>query len=132
MILGIDFGLRNIGLAVSAGQLAEPLEQFKYLDLDKALEKLAEICQLHQVKKIVVGLPDGPIVSQVKDFSNQLKTKTQLPVIFQDENLTSKQAIVKSLHMGQQKRRGFQHAIAASLILQEYIDSHEVSLVELR
>jgi RNase H-fold protein (predicted Holliday junction resolvase) len=76
MILGIDFGLKNIGLALSAGQLAEPLEQFKYLDLDKALGKLADICQLHQVEKIVVGLPDGPIVSQVKDFSNQLKMKT--------------------------------------------------------
>jgi len=131
VILGIDFGLKNIGLAISAGQLAEPLRQFNYQVKSQALKEIVQTCQKNKINKIVVGLPDGPIEPQVKNFSYQLKKSLSLPIEFQDENLTSQDAIKKSLHMGRSKRQNLKHAIAASLILQAYIDKHQQSLVEL-
>lgn len=122
MILGIDFGLKNIGLAISSGELAEPLLEFKVTSLAKTLTKIQRLCQQYEVDKIVLGLPDGPIEKPVKKFASQLRTRTGLPVIFQDETLTSHEAVKKSLHMSLKKRRQSRHAVAASLILQLYLD----------
>jgi len=122
MFLGIDFGLKHIGLALSQGELAEPLGEIKNGDLVKVVKQINQLCQDHGVDQIILGLPSGPLEAQVKAFGRQLESGLGLPVIFSDETLSSQEALAKSLHMGQQKRRQLQHAVAASLILQDYLD----------
>ena len=69
MILGIDYGLKKIGLALAEGNLAEPLSVIK---TDLSTKKIVNLCQENKVDKIVVGLPEGKIVSQVKKFAEKL------------------------------------------------------------
>ncbi|MBU1931942.1 Holliday junction resolvase RuvX [Patescibacteria group bacterium] len=123
MILGIDFGLKNIGLALSAGELVEPLGHLKSLSLDKTISRINQLCQDHQIEKIVIGLPQGSLKLRIEQFTTQLKKVINLPIIFQDETLTSQEAVKKSLHQPLKKRQQSQHAIAAALILQAYLDS---------
>ena len=126
--LGIDFGLRKIGLAISEGKLAEPLEVIRSKDLktSKTIQKVTDICEKQTVDKIVVGLPESGIVNQVKRFGEALRRTTQLPVVYQEETLTSQDAVVKMIEGGRSKkfRRQKEDAIAAAIILQNYLEGN--------
>jgi putative Holliday junction resolvase len=123
MILGIDYGLKKIGLALAESGLATPLTVLKK---DLSIKRIFEICRQHRVEKIVVGLPEGKIVPQVKKFAKKLSREAKIPVVFQDETLTSQEAIAKMIEAGkgQKARREKEDAAAAALILQTYLDSH--------
>ena len=75
---------------------------------------------------ISIGLPEGKIVPQVKQFAEELSQKTGIPVIFQDETLTSQEAVAKMIMAGKRRkaRREKEDAVAAALILQSYLDTH--------
>jgi len=120
-ILAIDFGLKNIGLAISSGELVEPFGQIKVSHHFKAIDKLVSLCQQNQIKLIVVGLPEGKLVKKIKEFGHQLKKAANLPLVFQDETLTSKQAVKKMIEAKKplKKRQKQKHMISACLILQE-------------
>lgn len=123
-ILGIDYGLRKIGLAISEDNLVEPL-----LVVSNQLSifgKIARICQKYSVKKIIVGLPESGIIDKIKHFAGELAKITGLPVVFQDEVLTSKEAIAKMIEAGRKRkfRRQKEDAVAAAIILQSWIDKN--------
>lgn len=122
-ILGIDYGLRKIGLAISVGELAEPLSVVS--NKQSIINKISKICQKHEVEKIIIGLPEGKIVEKVKEFGQKVAELTGLPVIYQDESLTSKEAVAKMIEAGKKRkaRQRFEDAIAAAIILQSYIDN---------
>lgn len=122
-ILGIDYGLRKIGLAISEGELAEPLSVVS--NKQSVTNKISKICQKQKVEKIIIGLPEGEIVEKVKEFGQKVADLTGLPVIYQDESLTSKEAVVKMIEAGKKRedRQRVEDAIAAAIILQSYIDS---------
>jgi len=122
--LGIDFGLNNFGLAVSEGMLAEPLGQIRVFSPQQAVSKLISTCQENQVQKIVIGLPEGRLMEKVRKFGEQLKQAINIPVVFQDETLTSKEAIEKMIEAQKplKKRQKQRHVFSACLILQSYLD----------
>lgn len=123
-ILGIDFGLKNIGLALSEGELAEPFGQLKITTMAFLVEKLKTICLEQKIELIVLGLPEGKIATVVKQFGQNLQKTINLPLVFQDETLTSKEAIAKMIEAKKSllKRKKEEHIIAACLILQAYLD----------
>jgi len=123
-ILAIDYGLKKIGLALTEGDLAEPLSVISHQP--SVFKKISGICQKHGVEKIVIGLPEGKMVKKVKEFGQKVAKLTGLPVIFQDETLTSKEAIAKMIEAGRGRktRREKEDAIAAAIILQTYLNSH--------
>jgi len=122
-ILGIDFGLKNIGLALSESELAEPFGQLKITTIALLVEKLKKICLEQKIELIVLGLPEGKIATPVKQFGQNLQKTINLPLIFQDETLTSKEATQKMLEIGKPlKKRREDHVFAACLILQAYLD----------
>ena len=121
--LGIDFGLHNLGLAYASGPLAEPFGQHHYQDSSKALKFLHRLIQDQSINVIVIGLPEGQLASRVKNFSQQLHQLTQLPIYYQDETLSTQEAKQKLLQaQAPQKKRRQDHAAAATLILQAYLD----------
>jgi len=123
--LGIDFGLKNIGLSFAEGSLAEPLGQKKYKDFNKLLAYLVQICQKEKINIIVVGLPEGNLKKSVKNLGNNLKNLTNLPIFYQDETLTTKEAKQKMIQADiPQKKRRQDHRAAATLILQNHLDTH--------
>jgi len=124
MILGVDFGLKRIGLALADSGLAEPL---KIINNTNCVEKeIVKICHQYEISRIIVGLPEGPLVGKIKKFGRRLNKFTGLPVGFQDETLTSKLALDRMIEAGKrQKARRQKDAVAAALILQDYLQSKQ-------
>jgi putative Holliday junction resolvase len=141
-LLGIDFGLRRIGLAVSdaTGVLARPLRTLErghgQSDADAAGAVLRIVSELTEsgdaIDALVVGLPrrlDGTANNQtalVERFTSRLRHATTLPVHLQDERLTSHEAESR-LAMRERdwrKRKERLDAAAAAIILQDYLDAH--------
>lgn len=123
-ILGIDYGLKRVGLALADNSLAQP---FEVIDNDSRLvEKVAKICQTNQIEKIIIGLPEGKVAKRVRKFAQELTRVANFPVVFQDETLTSQEAIAKMIQAGKGRdtRKKIQDAIAAAIILQSYLNSH--------
>jgi len=123
VILGIDYGLKNIGLAIATSPLAEPLANLRVSSgMNK---KLLKICLNLQVEKIVIGMSEGKIAREIQRFATQLGKELNIPIVFQDETLSTRLATQKlaESQTKKKKRHGPKHSFSASLILQEYLDN---------
>lgn len=129
-ILGVDYGEKKIGLAISGGEVAEPLEVVsrKYPTYAKAsaVKQVASLCEREYVDKIVMGFSEGKTAEKTKRFGEELRQATGLTVEYWDETLTSQEAVKKMVQAGKKKskRKLDEHAVAAALILQDYLDNH--------
>lgn len=108
MILGIDFGLANIGLATSEGEIAQPY------DVIHNQKEIPPLVQKLGITKIVVGISEGKSKDRAVGFGKKLATMLRLPVEFVDETLSSYEAGPKA------------HDKAAAVILQRYLDNKNV------
>ncbi len=124
-ILGIDYGKRKIGIAFGDERLVEGFTVVRYEDEKKALEKIIKIIKKEKVNEIVVGISEGQIGEESRKFGEKLGKKVNLPVHFQDETLTTRDAQALSIIAGikRKKRRALEDAYSAALILQNYLDS---------
>lgn len=120
-ILGIDFGLRKIGLAIAEDGFIEPIRTLS--DPSKFIGKIAMICQENEVEQIVIGISEGTIAGKAKVFADNLAEIVYLPINFQDETLTTQGAIARMIAIGKRKkaRREQEDAYAAACILEEYL-----------
>ncbi len=120
--LGVDFGLKNIGLAVSddLGKIAFPLIVLK--NSKNIVSEILEICQKNNIKTLVLGESkdfsgnENPIMEKIKIFKDDFSKVSDLPVVFHPEFLTSVEA---KRFTGE---NDMHDASAASLILQGYLD----------
>ncbi len=134
-ILGIDFGLKRIGLA-----LTDPLLTFSYpyttISNDNSLwDNLNSVIEKKNVNKIILGFPkksnrpDKDITKNVLEFKNKLSLKFNLEVILWDESYTSemaKQIIIKSVVKKSKRRdKGLIDQNSAAIILQEYLNEEK-------
>lgn len=122
--LGIDFGLRRIGLATSEhGQLAAPWKILEVTGFKDAACKLERVLNEESFDKIIVGLPEGKIGKTVLGFIKALEKKG-LNVESADETLSSKNAVSQmvELEIPKNKRR-FSDDYSAAIILQNYLDN---------
>ena len=142
-ILGIDFGERRIGLALSdpTRTLASPLPTVKRRAGKRPpLAILAGIAESHDAAALVFGLPltlsgeDSEWTRTVRRVGAALSDRTGLPVHFVDERLTSVRAekAVRSLGLPKKKREQKERvdAAAAVLILQSWLDRQSRPVVE--
>jgi putative Holliday junction resolvase len=137
-VAGLDVGERRIGVAVSdaTGTLARPVGVLHTSGLGgDALERaVAELARLSAeddgLVSLVVGLPrrlDGSpsdLTPRVEAFAAELRARTALPVVLQDERLTSREAESRlALREKDWRVRKKQlDAAAAAIILQDYLD----------
>lgn len=120
--LGIDFGLKHVGLAIADGPLAEPLGEknnnqtiFRYLN---------NLIETEKIDRVVIGLSEGKLAETIKIFGRKLGHLCGKDIIYQDETLTSQEAKKKLIEAGApQKKRRLDHRAAAALILQEFLDT---------
>ncbi len=133
--LGIDFGERRIGLAISdpAGRLAVPLATLERRTDRVAIAQIAEIAGREGVERLVVGEPvsvdgsRGEAALRVRRFGDKLALRTGLPLIFVGEALTTVEAHARLREAGVDPRRepGRLDALAAQILLQEALDRAE-------
>lgn len=120
--LGIDFGLRRIGLATSDGQLATPWKIVEVAGFGDAVEKTVQLTRHENFQKIIVGLPEGRMGKTVLAFIKALQ-KSGLEVIEADETLSSQKALQQMIEQNiPQKKRKAADAVAAAIILQQFLD----------
>jgi putative Holliday junction resolvase len=139
-ILGIDFGLRRVGLAISdeTGTVATPLGHIDGGSDETVSRALAQVASERGASRIVVGVPlrmDGHASQQTERtlaFITTLGRVTTLPVERWDERLTTTQA-ERALLEGNVRRKERKQKIdsmAAQIILQSYLDAHNPSPAE--
>ncbi len=132
-ILGVDFGERRIGLAVSdsAGLIAHGLETKSTRSTGESVEHIAATAEAEQVLEIVLGLPvnmdgtSGRMAEKVEAFAGQLRDRVSCEVHTWDERLTSISARRAMDEMGMEIRgnKGGLDRIAATIMLQNYLDA---------
>jgi putative Holliday junction resolvase len=136
-ILGIDFGERRIGLAVSdaLGITAQGLPTLDTKKTKDIFTYIENIIKDKNVTKVIVGMPKnmngsiGPKGMKVKEFIQELIKKTKIDVIPWDERLSSVQSLKAMREMGtKQKHKEVVDRISATLILQSYLDSSNSGL----
>lgn len=119
--LGVDFGLRKIGLATSEGEIAAPLKVLEVSSFKDTLEKIKK--EAANFDKIIIGKPDGEVGKKVMKLVNYLK-REYIDVESWDETLSSKNALQVMIKTGLgKKKRMEEDAYSAALILQEYLDN---------
>lgn len=128
-ILGIDYGLKKIGLALSDGTLAQPYQILKIEEPASVFTKIIRICEEEKIEKIVIGLSENQMAQKTRRFGEELKEITGLPVVYQDETLTSLEAqkILVQIGKPKKKRQQQEDLISAALILQNYLDQQNHS-----
>lgn len=126
--LGLDYGLKKIGLATSEGQIASPLKVLEISSLADAVNKILHVIKQEQIDRVVVGVPESGVAkSAVKKFITKLKAdlkESPVSVIEADETLSTSSAkdLMIDLGMGE-KARQKEDAYAAVIILQNFLDS---------
>ena len=134
-IMGLDFGAKTVGVAISDPLLitAQGIEIIRRKDENKLRQTLARIEALieeYEVSEIVLGLPKnmndtlGPRVEMTLDFKEKLERRTGLIVHTWDERLTTVAADRTMMEAGvrRENRKEYVDMIAATLILQGYLD----------
>lgn len=132
-LLGVDFGLKRVGLAVcdATRTLASPLGVYRTKSMRDTIDYVAELAVKEGVSGIVVGLPlnlDGTESVQsgrVRAFSRNLERVTGLSVALVDERLTTVEAdelLAEAGVKSKSRRDGLVDSLAAKIILQSYIE----------
>ena len=122
--LGIDYGAKRVGLAISdeSGGFAFPLTVLS--NSEDLLDEVGKICKENRIEEIVVGesmdfsFKENDIMKEIIPFVESLKKKLGLPVHMHPEFLTSKEA--RRL----QGKNKMNDASAAAIILKSYLDTN--------
>lgn len=146
--LGIDYGTKRIGIALSdeKRKMAFAHSVIANIGAEKVLAEIKKICAGNIVEKIILGKSlnykgdPNPIMDKIELFKTALEKKTGLPVVYQNETLTSAEA--RRPLSGERKRpptlskrkapekekqaKGKVDAAAAALILQSHLDRNMV------
>lgn len=124
--LGIDFGMRKIGLARSEGELASPWQILDVKSFSEAVEKTSQIIKNGQFQKVIVGLPEGKMGQNVLGFVKALN-KMGIETETIDETLSSKKALQVMIDQGiGAKKRRNEDAFSAAEILQNFLDKVKI------
>lgn len=123
-ILGIDYGRSKMGLAMADGPLAEPLKVIRYVDTKIVAEQIKKFITENDVEKVVVGVSEGEMGRESKNFSLSFGEMLSIPVETFDETLSTQDAQILSRQAGihQKKRHEMEDAYAAVVMLQNYLD----------
>ena len=135
-LMGLDFGSKTVGVALSdlTGLIASPLEiieREREDKLRKTYARIEELIEEYKVTKIVLGLPlnmdssEGERVKKTQEFKEALERRTGLEIVFWDERLSTVEAhdIMTEAGVKGIDRKRYVDKIAASIILQGYMDS---------
>jgi len=130
--MGLDIGDKRIGIAIAdpLGITAAGLETIERKNSKIDVEKVKDVAERHGATQIVVGLPlnmdgtSGEQADKVRSFASKLARATGLPVVYEDERLSTVSAIrtltVQGVDTG--KNRDIVDKQAAAIILQKFLD----------
>lgn len=129
VLLGVDYGSVNIGLAFGKSGTVMPLKIISAKNTNEAIKEISRAALENRVKKIIMGLPltadskETKKSLQVRRFANLLRAHTKMSIDFVNEYESSKDATKEaiSLGMSQESRRKVDD-ISAAIILKKYYE----------
>ena len=132
-LLGLDFGEKRIGVAVTdeGCSIAIPLTTLPFVSRASLLIELLKLIEIHQVDKIVVGLPkklDGTIgiaAEKTGKHAQWLREHLPIPVVEWDERMTTQEIarILLAADMSRARRKEVRDKLAAQRILHSYLEA---------
>lgn len=131
-IMGLDVGSKTVGVALSdpSGRLGQPLCVIRRVSTRKDMDRLVSLIDENGVARVVVGLPrnmDGSLGASAclaLRFAEALGARASVPVVTWDERLTTvaaERALIEA-DVSRRRRRAVIDSVAASMILQSYLD----------
>lgn len=137
-IMGLDFGSKTVGVAVSdplyiTAQGVEIIRREQENKLRKTLARIEELVKEYEVEEIVLGLPKnmnnsiGERAEKTLEFKAMLERRIGLNVVMWDERLTTVAAdkTMREVGVRRENRKKYVDQIAATFILQGYLDSRD-------
>lgn len=135
IILSVDYGDKRTGIAVcdKLEMLASPVCVLTEWNAETLAERIIDIAKQKNAEQIVIGLPrnmdgsKGFRAEACEELGELVKSKCEIPVTFWDERLTTVSAhrILSENNVRGKKRKSVVDAVAAEIILQNYIDSRK-------
>ncbi len=135
IILSVDYGDRRTGIAIcdKYEMLASPVCVITEWNQQVLAQKIVDIAAERNAEQIVIGLPKnmdgskGFRADACEELGNVIVSLTEIPVVFWDERLTTVSAhrILNDNNVRGKKRKNVVDAVAAEIILQNYIDSRK-------
>ncbi len=136
-IMGLDYGAKTIGVALSdaLGLTAQPFETIWRKEENKLRRSLARLCAIieeKEISQIVLGLPrhlngaQGERVRRTLEFKEKLEKRTSVPILLQDEGLTTFAArdILEESGVKRENQKQVIDQVAAAIILQEFMEEN--------
>lgn len=136
-LMGMDVGSRTVGIAVS-DQLGWTAQGVEIIPINEdegefGISRVKELVSQYEVAGFVIGLPknmnntEGPRVETARNYGKLLTETFGLPIDFQDERLTTVEAermLIEQADTSRSKRKKVIDKLAASLILENYLNGH--------
>ena len=132
-VLAIDSGDQRTGLALSdlTGLLTGEAVTVQEWDAERLADRVADFALSRGAETLVLGLPknmdgsEGPRAEKARAFAELLRQRCDLPLVFWDERRSSIEAhnILHAVGKKEKKHRATVDAVAASLLLESYLDS---------
>ncbi|MBR1385249.1 MAG: Holliday junction resolvase RuvX [Bacilli bacterium] len=134
--IGLDLGSKTLGVSLSdpSGLIASSYTIIRHNEeYERLIEDVKKIVEEKEVKKIVLGLPKnmngtiGPKGELSYKFKEKLEEKLKIEVILEDERLSTKEAtnlLIKN-DTSRKKRKNVIDSVAATIILQSYLDKRK-------
>jgi putative Holliday junction resolvase len=129
VLIGIDFGLKRIGLAEApgVGDMTFPLDVLE--NQEGIIDRIAAIAREKGADALVVGMPfhmdgqESDMAGHARTFGHRLAESTGLPVHYVDERLTSSESTqrLRDAGLSEKEQRGKKDAVAAQVILETYL-----------
>jgi putative Holliday junction resolvase len=131
-VLAVDPGEKRTGLAVSAGSIAVALPTLAMKGDGRDADRIAKVARDAEAERIIVGLPlnmdgtEGPRAKTARDFADDLRALTDLPVELWDERLSTAEGEARLREAGLDRRELSKRsdAAAAIVILESYLKAH--------
>lgn len=133
--MGLDYGSKTVGVAVSdtlgwTAQSVETITRKSENKLRQTLARIEELAKLYEADRIVLGYPkhmnndEGERCARTEEFKEMLERRTGLPVILQDERMStvSAERILMEGNVRRENRKEYVDKMAAAFILQTYLD----------
>jgi putative Holliday junction resolvase len=134
-ILGVDWGEKRIGLAISDPLriTAQSLETVTCSSPRQSIEEVVRVTSPFEIERAVIGLPlrlngsPGTQAGRVRQWGGKLSRALSIPVTYRDERLTSREAerVLLRANVRRKRRRELTDQLAAQIILQSYLNQLE-------
>jgi putative Holliday junction resolvase len=131
-ILGLDFGTKRVGAALSdpGRSMATPLEVYVRVDPRRDAAHYIELVQEYEIDRIVIGLPlhtggaEGKSAARAREWGAWMSETTGLPVVYFDERFSTVEAeeLLRTGGVKAARRAGKRDMVSALVLLQNYLD----------